>query len=606
MANNIKNTIVSVEYGDWVTLYSFTTDDILEIIVGDNFAPDIESQIIDKCIKDCIQTGDGKYQIQHIKKRSTPITSNELSMTILEGASEHCNIQMPVQKEPIPTNDELHTDVSFTKTFKPEVQNIIADHSATSENLSTHTGKFTSVELLHNYNERYIFSSKQLAEATQKEKPLFLALYVSTSNCSSIPISESDLMPWDISSAKKTHYFALRKKCGVLAEKYSRGEFPRSHYRTQLEAELSTFLQTIISPRNPISLDVSALLTRAETPIKPTVFEAYIENTVVNAISNSYSPAAPPLSSKVIKHTISQALSKRIQLQKNCISCPEVPTRIPPSTIIVALLSVKGIGHIGYITIVADEHDQCADDGIYWVGRRISASILAAIKMHTSRHFRYNDVKYWVAQYNEYNNAEKYLSIIARFCNPEEPQTVYVFEQKSVNQFKNREYETVTAMIPCANTSFLIPSTVYYEKATHRYFMNESLYILLREKYGLPYLKLKSQYSENSKKGYLFLKQHSELNLLGYSVSIKNGLSLEERRALLSSIIDSGVLSKVEIMNHLEWLINSRTNNVNHENAISEWKSDLLFLSNYRLETQRKIWIDTFKSKHSINKLGRS
>jgi hypothetical protein len=222
--------------------------------------------------------------------------------------------------------------------------------------------------------------------------------------------------------------------------------------------------------------------------------------------------------------------------------------------------------------------------------------ILAAIQTKTDRKFTYQHRQYRVVDYLSFDHAQKYLDIISRFCNPTEPKTVYVFSHKNVHQFPIDTYEMVTAMIPCAQATFPIPVSVYYNRHTRQYFINEVTYTDVRKRYGLPYLRLAQ--SKESGHGFGNLKEHSALNLLGYNVSEKNGMTSQGRRKLLESIIDSGVLTKAEIMNHLEWLI--RTQKQNHmENAVAEWKSDLRHVTAYRAREQRIVWVKEFRAKYS-------
>ena len=99
------------------------------------------------------------------------------------------------------------------------------------------------------------------------------------------------------------------------------------------------------------------------------------------------------------------------------------------------------------------------------------------------------------------------------------------------------------------------------------------------------------------------MKPHSELNLLGYNVNVAEGLSIESRRKILRDAIDSGVLWKGEVINHLEWLIHMGANNPKMENSVGEWRSDLMYISEYRATEQRKIWVSKFKSRFSENNI---
>ena len=153
-------------------------------------------------------------------------------------------------------------------------------------------------------------------------------------------------------------------------------------------------------------------------------------------------------------------------------------------------------------------------------------------------------------------------------------------------------------MIPCANSRFPAPVSVVYERKTQTYFINEASYDIARARYGLPYLMLREIEVETSKHGFGQLQAQSMLNRLGYNVNAAENLSVEARRKILRYAIDTGTLSKVEVINHLEWLINTRQSMDNMENAVGEWKIDLQFVFSYQIDKQRSIWAKTFTPKY--------
>ena len=272
----------------------------------------------------------------------------------------------------------------------------------------------------------------------------------------------------------------------------------------------------------------------------------------------------------------------------------------PKSTILRVKLKLPYTDANGCIAIVSKSEDQRTKDGIYWIGRMLPSLIMISIKTNQSA-FLYDDVQYSIENYDLYENAQKYLNIVARFYNNNSPKNIYVFAHKDTHRFSTDNYESVTAMVPCANVSFPVPITVYYEKSTQLYFINEEIYSRARREYGLPYLKLHTASFDEGASGKSFsaLKMQSELRLLGYNVSASDGLTISARRDLLKEAMDSGILTKTEIMNHLEWLIHSRSKMSNMDNAIAEWKSDLLFVSEYRAFEQRAIWVKKFMSRFS-------
>lgn len=308
-----------------------------------------------------------------------------------------------------------------------------------------------------------------------------------------------------------------------------------------------------------------------------------------------------PTAKKTAKPT--KTVTQAVKAHPNILlHCPDIIDPVPDSTILIARLIAVGFGKIGCIAIVADEREQDSRKGLYWVGRTLPSMILAAIQTNKRHRFQYKDVQYRVDYFSPFKDTQKYFDIIARFCNPTSPQTVYVFTQKNISYFEHKNYEMVTAMIPCSDATYPVPITVYYDNNAHQYFINEATYSIMRQRYGLPYLRLRSAHEVTHTQGFSGLKQHSELYLLGYSVNASAGMTMQSRRRLLSEIIDSGVLSKHEVINHLEWLINTRRNIENMDNAVSEWKSDLLFISNYQINKQRAIWVEAFKSKYSAAK----
>jgi len=277
---------------------------------------------------------------------------------------------------------------------------------------------------------------------------------------------------------------------------------------------------------------------------------------------------------------------------------PEKRKRAPNSTILIATIVPVAGGKARRVSIVADVHYQNTKADVYWVGRAFPSMILSSIQDGRHR-FKYEGIVYQVTEVEKKRTANKFLDIISRFCDPRAPRTVYVFAHKNVQQFGADNYEMVTAMIPCANSPFPVPITVYFEKSSGRYFMNEVSYQDIRKRYGLPYLRLEPATAPPGAAGFAALRAQSPLYMLGYSVSEINGLTMNERRRLLGNIIDSGVLSKGEVINHLEWLIRTRWGSKNNENAIGEWQADIRFLMNYRADEQRRIWVSEFRAKYS-------
>lgn len=77
------------------------------------------------------------------------------------------------------------------------------------------------------------------------------------------------------------------------------------------------------------------------------------------------------------------------------------------------------------------------------------------------------------------------------------------------------------------------------------------------------------------------LKPESILSEFGYSVSAQKGLSAKRRHKILKNLIDREVLSRQEIISYLEGFIRLRKYDYKCRAAISKWKEDISFVSQY-------------------------
>lgn len=64
----------------------------------------------------------------------------------------------------------------------------------------------------------------------------------------------------------------------------------------------------------------------------------------------------------------------------------------------------------------------------------------------------------------------------------------------------------------------------------------------------------------------------------GYTVSQREGLTDYERQNILCNVINSGKMSKRQIVEHIELQMNLRKNNATYDVAISKWERDVAFL----------------------------
>ena len=78
----------------------------------------------------------------------------------------------------------------------------------------------------------------------------------------------------------------------------------------------------------------------------------------------------------------------------------------------------------------------------------------------------------------------------------------------------------------------------------------------------------------------------STLKLCGYSVSQEKSLSFEERTFLLSSLIHNGIVTKPDVIQHLNWLIRMNGKKAGNGIAKKKWEEDLAFVRELGINTQ--------------------
>lgn len=263
------------------------------------------------------------------------------------------------------------------------------------------------------------------------------------------------------------------------------------------------------------------------------------------------------------------------------------------------LLCVKTDIDNSPIIIVEDVDEQDTANNIYWEGRNLAQGILVAIAK-SSKNFSYKaykgrnriDEKFGSIHSVKKSDLfiQKYQSSLEHFANVDELPIVYVFSQKTINSFD--DYSMITVFVRNYWTHKMNPFNVYYSEKSDMYFINKSSYDAYREKYGLPFLRLiPGEYSEKN----YDLRTESQLHIYGYSLEYGN--TKARRQEILAFLIDSGIMKKSQIQNHIEWLINTHRNSLHYENACEKWREDLLFVNDYNISIQRQVFAKEFRTR---------
>lgn len=94
------------------------------------------------------------------------------------------------------------------------------------------------------------------------------------------------------------------------------------------------------------------------------------------------------------------------------------------------------------------------------------------------------------------------------------------------------------------------------------------------------------------------LADESVIKRFGYQVGKDSPLTTEERRKILSLLVDCNILTRGRIISHLEFLINTRSNSsYDYSTSISDWESDIHYLNNYKKNPNNPMIVKLLRTK---------
>lgn len=118
-----------------------------------------------------------------------------------------------------------------------------------------------------------------------------------------------------------------------------------------------------------------------------------------------------------------------------------------------------------------------------------------------------------------------------------------------------------------------------YCKNCNMYFMYDYEYNALKME-GKPLCRIHGRIPKN-KVGEVFsqLSTESIFKICGYTVDANEGMSSQARQKLLEFLINRKIVTVLQTLNFLQWLINSRKNNQNMYNAVKKWEDDFSYIN---------------------------
>lgn len=127
-------------------------------------------------------------------------------------------------------------------------------------------------------------------------------------------------------------------------------------------------------------------------------------------------------------------------------------------------------------------------------------------------------------------------------------------------------------------------------------FMHKNYYLHLRKQHPF----IVSNFCEIDTDGYSPIKDarfaaESPLKLCGYSARNNSVLTETDRQAILSTIIENGILSKAELLQYLSHFILFNGSKDENYRAVSKWESDYNYVINLDIEDHPIVNIDEVK-----------
>lgn len=93
-------------------------------------------------------------------------------------------------------------------------------------------------------------------------------------------------------------------------------------------------------------------------------------------------------------------------------------------------------------------------------------------------------------------------------------------------------------------------------------------------------------------------QKQSVLYKYGYNVKAKDNLSDKQRHMLLALVVESGILTRSQIVSHLDTLIERGSKITQWKDATQKWRQDRHFVSEYKTENLPKVITEKFILKY--------
>ena len=176
-------------------------------------------------------------------------------------------------------------------------------------------------------------------------------------------------------------------------------------------------------------------------------------------------------------------------------------------------------------------------------------------------------------------------------------ETIWIYKGKTPCNIHKGDAVQLRAEVTSVRDGKEYPINVFYCPKCKKFYINVESFNAYAKRYGIPMVNLEYSYS-GVNSGFGNFKEESLLHFLGYNVNASENLTQTQRRKILSEAIDAKIVTKQGIIRFLERLIARNKNRENFTDAVYKWRTDLVFVSNYKILDQKEV-IGVFKIYNS-------
>ncbi len=197
---------------------------------------------------------------------------------------------------------------------------------------------------------------------------------------------------------------------------------------------------------------------------------------------------------------------------------------------------------------------------------------------------------------------EEYFNILNRL----KKNNKYDFIVKGTTQFCiNRKHKLIDieANVDVINKDGIINNMkipAYYCNNCNAFYINDSSFNSLKRK-GIILCKIYDMYKLNNN-DYLNLSSESIMYSYGYNVNENDDLSIYQRQTILKMLVDNKIMTKSEILSHLNYLYRRSIGLKNFRHARLKWREDIDFINDYSIDNSINIDISSITKIHYIKK----